>query len=301
MESVIITGANSGIGKETAKQLASIHHIKKIYLFCRNKESAKEAQFYLEKISGRKIFRIVQVDLCDFDSIKNSVKKLSSSVDGLIMNAGSINLNDTKMYTKSGATYLAASNLLGHVILLNELLNYKLLKKVAVYSSSEIIRGVPILFIKKPNFKCFTVEEFKNICDGSFFKEYDNANKSYGYLKYIATLWMSYMSREFKNIRFVSVSPGTTFGKNNSKKLMTFKKLIIHKILIVFGLMHKLEVGAKRYVDVLLNDTFKTGLFYGSPIFRSTGDLVEQNNLYINLNNKNHQENAFKAISYFVN
>ncbi len=54
MESVIITGANSGIGKETAKQLASIHHIKKIYLFCRNKESAKEAQFYLEKISGRK-------------------------------------------------------------------------------------------------------------------------------------------------------------------------------------------------------------------------------------------------------
>lgn len=301
MESVIITGANSGIGKETAKQLASIHHIKKIYLFCRNKESAKAAQFYLEKTSGRKIFKIVIVDLRDFNSIKNSVKKLSSSVDGLIMNAGSIDLNDTKMYTKSGATYLAASNLLGHVILLNELLNYKLLKKVAIYSSSEIIRGVPILFIKKPSFKYFTVKEFKNICNGSFFKEYDNTNKSYGYLKYIATLWMSYMSREFKNIRFVSVSPGTTFGKNNSKKLMTFKKLIIYKILIVFGLMHKLEVGAKRYVDVLLNDTFKTGLFYGSPIFRSTGDLVEQNNLYINLNNKNHQENAFKAISYFIN
>ena len=108
------------------------------------------------------------------------------------------------------------------------------------------------------------------------------------------------MSREFKNIRFVSVSPGTTFGKNISKRPLTFKRLVIYKLLLVFGLMHKLEVGAKRYVDVLLNDKFKTGSFYGSPLFRSTGNLVEQNKLYKNLNNKSHQDNAYRAISYFI-
>ena len=44
MDSVIITGANSGLGKETARQLGLNHSIKKIYLFCRNYENAIKAK-----------------------------------------------------------------------------------------------------------------------------------------------------------------------------------------------------------------------------------------------------------------
>jgi NAD(P)-dependent dehydrogenase (short-subunit alcohol dehydrogenase family) len=41
IESVLITGANAGIGKETARQLASRPGIKTIYLACRDKRKSK--------------------------------------------------------------------------------------------------------------------------------------------------------------------------------------------------------------------------------------------------------------------
>ena len=301
MDSVIITGASSGLGKETARQLGLNPNIKKIYLFCRNYENAIEAKIDLEKTTGRKVFTIISINLSDFSSVKNSVTKLEDSVDAIIMNAGSNDTNEAKKTNKNGVNELVASNLVGHAVLLNELLKKKLLKKVALYSSSEVIRGVPFLMIKKPQFKKFTFEEFKDICDGSFFITNSNIKNSYSYIKYIATLWISHISREFKNIRFVAVSPGTTYGTRISKKPFTIKRFIIHKILLSLGLMHKLEVGAKRYVDVLLDSKFRSGSFYASPPGRGTGKLIEQNKFYEKLNDKNHQLNASKAINYFIN
>ena len=301
MESVIITGANSGIGKETAKQLASNHRIKKIYLFCRNYKNAIKAKIDLEKTTGRNVFTIILIDLNDFSSVKNSITRLEDPVDAIIMNAGSTDINEAKKSNKGGVNQLVASNLIGHAILLNELLKKNLLEKVALYSSSEVVRGVPSLMIKKPEFKKFSYEEFLGICDGSFFKENSNIKDPYSYIKYLATLWISHISREFKNVRFVAVSPGITYGTRISKKPFTIKRLIIHKILLSLGLMHKLEIGAKRYIDVLFDNKFKSGFFYASPPGRGTGKLIEQNKFYEKLNDKNHQYNASKAINFFIN
>lgn len=301
MDSVIITGANSGLGKETARQLGLNPNIKKIYLFCRNYENAIKAKIDLEKTTGRKVFTIISINLNDFSSVKNSITRLEDSVDAIIMNAGSTDMDEAKKMNSDGVNQLVASNLIGHALLLNELLKKNLLKEVAIYSSSEVIRGVPSLMIKKPKFEKYTFEEFIDICDGSFFKKKSNVKDSYGYIKYLATLWISHMSREYKNIRFVAVSPGTTYGTKISKKPFTIKRFIIHKILLSFGLMHKLEVGAKRYIDVLFDNKFKSGFFYASPPGRGTGKLIEQNKFYEGLNDKNHQYNASKAINFFIN
>jgi NAD(P)-dependent dehydrogenase (short-subunit alcohol dehydrogenase family) len=44
LKSVLITGTNGGLGKETARQLALQDGIERIYLGCRNEEKAKAAK-----------------------------------------------------------------------------------------------------------------------------------------------------------------------------------------------------------------------------------------------------------------
>lgn len=71
------------------------------------------------------------------------------------------------------------------------------------------------------------------------------------------------------------------------------------QVLLLLGKVHKLEVGAKRFVDGLLNDSFKSGVFYASQS-GLTGKLVEQGTLFADLNNEKFQDNARKAIDRFA-
>jgi NAD(P)-dependent dehydrogenase (short-subunit alcohol dehydrogenase family) len=48
----LITGANSGIGKEVARQLADLDAFDAIYLACRNEAKAQAAQTDLEHVTG---------------------------------------------------------------------------------------------------------------------------------------------------------------------------------------------------------------------------------------------------------
>ena len=66
-KTVLITGANAGIGKEVARQLASRPEIARIYLACRNRDKATTAKADLEAATGRRIFDIVLMDVADLD------------------------------------------------------------------------------------------------------------------------------------------------------------------------------------------------------------------------------------------
>ncbi|KAJ3501076.1 hypothetical protein NLJ89_g9504 [Agrocybe chaxingu] len=85
---VIVTGSNTGIGKETAKVL--LQHNAKVYVAARSKDKAIEAIEDLKKQTGKEAI-FLKLDLADLPSIKASAHEFlgkESKLDILFNNAG---------------------------------------------------------------------------------------------------------------------------------------------------------------------------------------------------------------------
>src|SRR3954454_13469465 len=111
-KTVLITGANAGIGKEVARQLASRPEMARIYLACRNQDRATTAKAELEAATGRTIFDIILMDVADLGSVRAGLAAINGSLDALFMNAGGMGGKTPMDLTADGATYLFASNVL---------------------------------------------------------------------------------------------------------------------------------------------------------------------------------------------
>lgn len=305
-KSILITGANGGLGKESARQLAMINGTEKIYLACRNLTKAEEAKQSLEKSTGKKIFEIVIMDVSNPGSVRSAVAGLKEPIDALIMNAGGMGGKSPMDVTSNGVTSLFAANVLGHVILLDELLKEKKLNKVALYAGSEGARGVEDMGMNQPDLKTSSEDEFAAVINGTFFDEQTDPMEAYGYIKYVAALWMSSEARKNPNLRLITMSPGFTSGTAVmddlpfGKRLM-FKYFMLPIVAPLKGLVHKLEKGAKRFVDGINNDTFKSGVFYASKAKLLTGPVIDQSIIFQDLNNSFYQDNANAAIHRFIN
>lgn len=68
---VVITGANAGIGKETALDLAK--RGAKVYLACRDLKKAEVARLEIVQKSGNQNVFTKKLDLASFDSIREFV------------------------------------------------------------------------------------------------------------------------------------------------------------------------------------------------------------------------------------
>jgi NAD(P)-dependent dehydrogenase (short-subunit alcohol dehydrogenase family) len=141
-ESILITGANAGLGKEAARQLAMKKETKKVILFCRNQMKAEAAKKDLEEQTGKKIFEIIIGDVADANSVRKAVEKIKEPIDAVILNAGGMVGKMAEKVTPSGMNELAATNILGHVILMEELIKRDKLRKTVLAVSAEAVPGV---------------------------------------------------------------------------------------------------------------------------------------------------------------
>ncbi len=207
-KTVLITGANVGIGKDVARQLALRPEFARIYLACRNKDRAITAKAELEAKTGRRIFDIIVMDVVDLGSVRAGLAAIDGSLDALVMNAGVIGPK-TMDLTADGVTTVFATNVLGHVVLLEGLLAEGRLGEVAVLAGSEAVRGVPKLRMKGPSFVSTSADELATVIDGSYFdgKKFE-PSLAFSQVKYIGALWMSYLARQYPDRRLITVSPG---------------------------------------------------------------------------------------------
>ncbi|KAK4017949.1 hypothetical protein OUZ56_000024 [Daphnia magna] len=127
-KTVIITGANTGIGKETAIDLAK--RGARVILACRDPKKAAIAKDDIIRESGNKNVVIRQLDLASLKSVRKfaaDILKSELRLDVLINNAGCATIEKT--LTEDGLEYQMQSNHFGHFLLTNLLLG--LLKKSA--------------------------------------------------------------------------------------------------------------------------------------------------------------------------
>ncbi len=302
----MITGANAGIGKDTARQLALIENTEKIYLACRNPSKAAAAKKELEEATGRSIFEILIMEVSDPGSVRHALESLGESVDALIMNAGGMGGKTPEKLTKDGVTMITATNLLGHVVLVDELLRQNKLNKVALFATSEAARGIKKMGMKRPNLKTSSADEFASVFDGTAFGDDFDPMQVYGMVKYGGTMWMSSMARKYPSIKFVSMSPGGTRGTEGFNDMPFLQRIFFKYVgmpifMPLMGLSHSLEKGAKRFVDGINNAALKSGVFYASKENVLTGEVIDQSTIFEDLKNKVYQDNAHEAIHRFIN
>jgi NAD(P)-dependent dehydrogenase (short-subunit alcohol dehydrogenase family) len=118
----VITGANTGLGYETAAALAAkgAH----VVLAVRNVEKGKAAADLIARANAGASVAIQELDLTSLDSIRNAADQLRAdhaSIDLLINNAGV--MMTPKSTTKDGFELQFGTNHLGHFALTNLLLD----------------------------------------------------------------------------------------------------------------------------------------------------------------------------------
>lgn len=112
----LVTGANSGIGKATAAQLAGRGG--RVFITARSEEKAKPV---LDELGDAASF--LQLDLGDFDSVRQCAKEFLSRdepLHALINNAG---VAGQRGITDSGFELTFGTNHMGHFLLTNLLLD----------------------------------------------------------------------------------------------------------------------------------------------------------------------------------
>ena len=89
MKTIIVTGSNSGIGKEAALNLAKSGH--RVLMLCRDGEKSEQAQKEIITQSSNENVFLISVDLSDHLSIRSAVEQIKSQyqeIDVLVNNAG---------------------------------------------------------------------------------------------------------------------------------------------------------------------------------------------------------------------
>ncbi|KAF5307638.1 hypothetical protein FQR65_LT06693 [Abscondita terminalis] len=140
-KTVIVTGATSGIGKETARDLAK--RGARVILACRNLDKANQTRDEIVKTTGNQNVIVKKLDLTSQKSIREFAKDINATeqqLDVLIHNAGTAEIK-TKI-TEDGLEATMATNHFGPFLLTHLLID--LLKKSSpsriVVVASELYR-----------------------------------------------------------------------------------------------------------------------------------------------------------------
>ncbi len=303
---ILITGANAGLGFEAARQFALREDVSKVILGCRKKARAEEALQKLEALTGKNIFEILIVDVGDLDSCRQAAENLDTRVDGVILNAGGAGGTEPMKLTKDGVMVVFGINVLGHVHFTDLILeNGKLSDTGTVmYVASFAARGAPELRLAKPPINDGTIEELTAAADGKLFAADAHHTETYGAAKLMGALWTMSMARKHPKMRFMSVDPGMARGTSGTKSMPLSQRLFVETAMWVMqtlGRAHSVDVGAKRYVDVMMNKgEFTSGVWWGSKK-GLTGKLANQAEHWPEvIGNETVQDNANIVVHNFL-
>lgn len=134
MKTVVVTGANSGLGLYTSKHLIDKGYA--VILACRDLQKAHRAQCWLQQKTKKNHSQVAHLDLASFNSIRKFCATLpTNNLHGIVCNAGIVYTQPTR-FTQDGIEETFGVNHLGHFLLVNLLLHQtQNLQRIVVVSS----------------------------------------------------------------------------------------------------------------------------------------------------------------------
>ena len=118
----IVTGANSGVGLETTRQL--VRQGGHVVMACRRVEAGKEVAKDFAGLKGS--WEAMKLDLAELQSVRDfagAFRRNYERLDGLVCNAGAVFMAGEPEYTQDGFEATIAVNYLGHFLLTELLLD----------------------------------------------------------------------------------------------------------------------------------------------------------------------------------
>ena len=302
----IITGANSGVGLETVKQLCAQSY-GKIILACRTVQKAEQTLAHLLENGFENEYAILEVDLSSIVSSQKALKTLikrDEKIDLLILNACATPAQLEKNAIGMELTF--ASALLGHHIIAKGLLHENLLSHDCriVTSGSEAARGdVPGMNL--PNLENLVTNKHL----GDSFKTFkslmfpDGAKphapmKVYAMTKLSVSLWTKAFAKKISEGMIAnSISPGATPQTNLARHQPWWMRGMMALMKIMgpsLGMSGSLKQAADRYLKILEFTKETNGKFWASKKGKMSGPLVLQSNDYID--NATYQESIWDIL-----
>ena len=133
----IVTGANSGVGLETTRQL--VKQGGHVVMACRRMEAGEEARKEFSSLKGSS--EVIFCDLADLQSVRDFVDKFRAGhqrLDGLMCNAGAVIMGSKAQHTKDGLEMTMVASVYGHFLmteLLLDLLKASAPSRIGIVSS----------------------------------------------------------------------------------------------------------------------------------------------------------------------
>lgn len=259
-KTAIVTGANTGLGFETAKGLAAIGH--KVYLACRSEEKAKAAMAKIKRKIRDADIHFLKLDLLDRPGIKVAVKTFSAqneTLDILVNNAGLMGPPHT--ITQNGLELQLDANHMGHFYLTSQLLD--------LLDKPHETRVVNISSLAGKSDGANIYWDNINFENGA----YDNGREfmglkgmtAYSQSKFANLLFTQELGRRCqaagKNIKVLAAHPGAsnTDLKRNMKKHLQILAPVIGRFMNI----SKPEQGAESFLMAATLPEAETGEFYG--------------------------------------
>lgn len=205
----IVTGANSGVGYETTKQL--IKQGAHVVMACRRVEAGEKVAKAFDEYKGS--YKVMRLDLANLSSVRTFVKDFLNQYDalhGLDCNAGMVAMGSDVTRTKDGFEMSIGVSYFGHFLLTESLLD--ILKKSA---PSRIVILSSCVHAGKPDNRPYVHLEDIHYNSRKF-----NAMNAYAEAKVANAQYALELSERLKNtgVTAYSVHPGwarSNFGKEN--------------------------------------------------------------------------------------
>ena len=283
MESILITGATSGIGNHLIKILSNTNY--KIYFVGRNKVKCENL---VQELSN-KYKKDVKYFLCDFSDLSsvqhagNEILKTTSRIDVLINNAGKVIFSYGK--TKDNFERCFQINYLSHFFLTEILLKNKLLRE-----NSQIINVSSTAHHPKSSINSLDFIKHKELIGKINFEDINYENKKlrgfsgmfYSRSKMAQIMWTYFLSKKRKDIYTNAIHPGL-LGSNVIDENGLIGKLITP----LFKLFFKSSKEGAENIIYLMNKVSKnkiSGKYFSEKIitdsYKKTYDKDDQKKLY---------------------